>query len=471
MDRRAWRSAPAWTDAIRAHGVETYPHECCGALDRPRRRRARRRSRCRTRPTRARAAGSWCGRTTTARPRRAPRRGAWTCSGSTTRIRITPRGRRSTISITRGRSSRTSSSPCAPAAPARLTSWRLRDDRSAFDEEPSIVRQMTRPRHGERRRRPLTMSNRVLIPTPLRPFTDKQDAVEVAGATVGELLADLTTPVTTGSSKHLYTDEGRLRSFVNIYVNDEDIRYLQKEQTPVEPGDTLSIVPSVAGGSRRRGRRTELPLARRAMEIKRYSRHLILPEVGMDGQRKLKAAKRAVHRRRRARLAGGAVSRRRRRRHASASSTSTSSTSATCSARSPRHERRRPLEARVGAATSSSRLNPDVQVETYETALSSENALDIFKAVRRHRRRHGQLPDALPRERRVRAARQAERVRQHLPLRGAGVGVRDARAARATAASIPSRRRPGSSRAAPRAACSACCRASSAPSRPPRRSS
>ena len=91
------------------------------------------------------------------------------------------------------------------------------------------------------------MSNRVLIPTPLRPFTDKQDAVDVAGATVGELLADLTRQFG-GLKKHLYTDDGRLRSFVNIYVNDEDIRYLQKEQTPVKPGDSLSIVPSVAGG-------------------------------------------------------------------------------------------------------------------------------------------------------------------------------------------------------------------------------
>ncbi len=93
------------------------------------------------------------------------------------------------------------------------------------------------------------MSNKVLIPTPLRPFTDKQDAVEVSGATVGEVLTQLTTRHS-GLKKHLYTDEGKLRSFVNIYLNDEDIRYLQKEQTPVKPGDTLSIIPSVAGGWR-----------------------------------------------------------------------------------------------------------------------------------------------------------------------------------------------------------------------------
>src|ERR687892_1325339 len=92
------------------------------------------------------------------------------------------------------------------------------------------------------------MANKILIPTPLRPYTDKQEAVEVAGGTVGELLRQLTTKHG-GLKKHLYTDDGKLRSFVNVYVNDEDIRYLQREQTPVKDGDTVSIVPSVAGGA------------------------------------------------------------------------------------------------------------------------------------------------------------------------------------------------------------------------------
>ena len=92
------------------------------------------------------------------------------------------------------------------------------------------------------------MANTINIPTPLRPFTDKKESVEVSGATVGELLSDLTTKYD-GLRKHLYTDEGKLRNFVNVYLNDEDIRYLQKEQTPVKTGDTLSIVPSVAGGA------------------------------------------------------------------------------------------------------------------------------------------------------------------------------------------------------------------------------
>ena len=91
------------------------------------------------------------------------------------------------------------------------------------------------------------MATKILIPTPLRPYTDKKDAVQAEGATVGDLLADLTTKHA-GLKPHLYNDQGKLRSFVNVYVNDEDIRYLQKEQTPVKPGDTISIIPSVAGG-------------------------------------------------------------------------------------------------------------------------------------------------------------------------------------------------------------------------------
>jgi molybdopterin converting factor small subunit len=91
------------------------------------------------------------------------------------------------------------------------------------------------------------MPNTIHIPTPLRPFTDKKESVDVSGGTVGELLGDLTTRYE-GLRKHLYTDEGKLRNFVNVYLNDEDIRYLQREQTPVKPGDSLSIVPSVAGG-------------------------------------------------------------------------------------------------------------------------------------------------------------------------------------------------------------------------------
>jgi adenylyltransferase/sulfurtransferase len=128
---------------------------------------------------------------------------------------------------------------------------------------------------------------RILIPTPLRAFTGGNDALDLEGGTVGDLLTALV--VQHGDLKrHLYSDDGKLRSFVNIYLNDDDIRHLQREQTPVSAGDTVSIVPSVAGGTTA-VERVVPELSRE--EIQRYSRHLIMPEVGMDGQKKLKAAR------------------------------------------------------------------------------------------------------------------------------------------------------------------------------------
>ncbi len=91
------------------------------------------------------------------------------------------------------------------------------------------------------------MATKILIPTPLRTYTAKQDVVEADGRTVGELLANMAAQYT-GLRQHLYTEDGTLRSFVNIYVNDDDIRYLEKERTPVTSDDTVSIIPSVAGG-------------------------------------------------------------------------------------------------------------------------------------------------------------------------------------------------------------------------------
>jgi len=131
------------------------------------------------------------------------------------------------------------------------------------------------------------MAHRILIPTPLRPFAGKQDVVEVEGTTVGDALQRLVGRYG-DLRRHLYNEDGRLRSFVNIYVNDEDIRHLDREQTALSAGDTISIVPSVAGGSGAAVREAE-ELTRD--EVQRYSRHLIMPEVGVEGQRKLKAAR------------------------------------------------------------------------------------------------------------------------------------------------------------------------------------
>jgi molybdopterin converting factor small subunit len=78
----------------------------------------------------------------------------------------------------------------------------------------------------------------------------KQAAVEVSGSTVGEAMNALVAEHP-DLRKHLYTEEGKLRAFVNLYLNDEDIRYLQKEATALKDGDQISIVPSIAGGADR----------------------------------------------------------------------------------------------------------------------------------------------------------------------------------------------------------------------------
>jgi adenylyltransferase/sulfurtransferase len=88
---------------------------------------------------------------------------------------------------------------------------------------------------------------KVLIPTPLRQYVEKKDVVEASGGTVAEVLASVVTEHPS-LKKQIYTDEGKLRSFVNVYLNDEDIRYIDKEKSAVAETDTLSIVPSIAGG-------------------------------------------------------------------------------------------------------------------------------------------------------------------------------------------------------------------------------
>src|SRR5947209_520531 len=132
---------------------------------------------------------------------------------------------------------------------------------------------------------------KILIPTALRQFTELKDSVEVSGSTVGEALAALTAQYP-NVKKNLFTDDGKLRSFVNVYLNDEDIRYLDKDATRLEGNETISIVPSIAGGVAEVAEPETAELNNE--EIARYSRHLILPEVGMEGQVKLKNAKVAM---------------------------------------------------------------------------------------------------------------------------------------------------------------------------------
>jgi molybdopterin synthase sulfur carrier subunit len=89
---------------------------------------------------------------------------------------------------------------------------------------------------------------KIHIPTPLRQYAGKQPAVDVKGSTVAEALSGLVSQHP-DLRRHLYTEDGKLRAFVNVYLNDEDVRYLQKEATAVKDGDDISIVPSIAGGS------------------------------------------------------------------------------------------------------------------------------------------------------------------------------------------------------------------------------
>lgn len=132
----------------------------------------------------------------------------------------------------------------------------------------------------------------IIIPTALRQFAEGNSEINVEAATIGEALDQLTTRFAE-LRKHLYNEQNALRNFVNVYVEDEDIRHLDGAATPVKDGDTIMIVPSIAGGVTAEEEiisKEELPTLTNA-EYSRYSRHLIMPEVGLEGQRKLKAAK------------------------------------------------------------------------------------------------------------------------------------------------------------------------------------
>lgn len=92
------------------------------------------------------------------------------------------------------------------------------------------------------------VTTRVHIPTPLRQYAEGKPSIEVNGKSVGDALSELTRKYP-DLKKHLYGEDGRLRAFVNVYVNDEDIRYREKDNTPIAEGDSISIVPSIAGGA------------------------------------------------------------------------------------------------------------------------------------------------------------------------------------------------------------------------------
>ncbi len=142
----------------------------------------------------------------------------------------------------------------------------------------------------------------VKIPTPLRSFAQGLGEISLDGATVGAAVQTLAETYP-GLKKHLFGPDGRLRSFVTVYLNEEDVRYLQREQTPVKDGDVVALVPAIAGGAPRPPRAPSEPVRSIASaersdappfspdELRRYSRHLLLPEVGVGGQKRLRQAK------------------------------------------------------------------------------------------------------------------------------------------------------------------------------------
>src|SRR5438874_983945 len=224
------------------------------------------------------------------------------------------------------------------------------------------------------------MPIRVQLPTALRPYVDRQAEISLEGKTVGEVLNGLVCRYS-ALKPHLLGSDGGLRSFINVYLNDSDVRDVGGHGAPVKDGDVLLIVPAIAGGSscgeagpKHAGQTAELS----ADEIKRYSRHLIMPEVGVDGQRKLKEARvlligagglgspAALY------LAAAGVGR--------LGIVDFDTVDFSYLHRQILHGT--PDVGRSKLQSARERLgsiNPEVQIDSFETSLTSKNALDLFR--------------------------------------------------------------------------------------------
>lgn len=123
----------------------------------------------------------------------------------------------------------------------------------------------------------------IIIPTPLRKYTNRQSKIEVSGANVKESITDLVFNFP-DLKKNLLEEDGEIRRYVNIFVGEEDIRNLQKENTPVSDHTVISIIPAIAGGNL-----DDISFSKE--EYARYNRHMIIPDFGLDAQKKLKASK------------------------------------------------------------------------------------------------------------------------------------------------------------------------------------
>ena len=131
----------------------------------------------------------------------------------------------------------------------------------------------------------------VLIPTTLRSFTGNRSELSLAGSTVAQLL-DALVEECPDAKKALFDGEGKLRSFVNVFVDGRNIKELAGFATEVPEGAEVMLIPAIAGGSGRESVIEERDSEKLSNdEISRYSRHLLLKEVGLKGQRRLKSAK------------------------------------------------------------------------------------------------------------------------------------------------------------------------------------
>ena len=219
------------------------------------------------------------------------------------------------------------------------------------------------------------MPIKIVIPTALKQQTNNRDEIELNARTVDDALRQLTT-IYPDLRKYLYSDGEKLRNFINIYLNEEDIRYMNGEQTVMSDGDTLMIIPSVAGGAPA-SQAGKLPILTSG-EISRYGRHIIMPEVGMEGQRKLKSSSVLI-------IGAGGLG----------TPAATYLTAAGVGRlgvvdfdtieRSNLHRQVLYSEQDVGRSKAEvakerlQRVNPNVKIDLYKVKLDSSNALEILK--------------------------------------------------------------------------------------------
>jgi molybdopterin/thiamine biosynthesis adenylyltransferase/rhodanese-related sulfurtransferase/molybdopterin converting factor small subunit len=225
---------------------------------------------------------------------------------------------------------------------------------------------------------------RVLIPTALRQYANGgKSQVDVEATTISEALDKLLSE-NQKLAKHIVDEDGKLRNFVNIFLNNEDVRYLSGQETKVTNNDTIRIVPAIAGGVQvERESQEDVPIEDRPVRIspreyRRYGRHLIIPEVGLEGQRRLKAARVLV-------IGTGGLGAPSSLYLAAAGVGTIGLIDFDTIDETNLHRQILFSDKQIGKSkvlTAKERLsetNPNITIKTYEEPLTSDNALEIFK--------------------------------------------------------------------------------------------